>query len=251
MTTAQPYAVATQELRLRENLSVWVPDAQCRLVVSQPALDRTLWDEYLDGAFRAYSKHGVQCTLDPNASGGNDTRLFFAAVNMQGRVVGGARVIGPLGSAEDSHAVVEWAGSPGLPAVRKMINDRVPFGAVELKTAWVESGSDRRDPIAAALARAIPLSMPLLDIQFVMGTAAAHALGRWCSSGAVIAEEISAVAYPDERYRTMMYWWDRRTLANYAEPKQWSRMLIESRKLMRHADALSVTTAAAPGTGSL
>ncbi|WP_454561382.1 hypothetical protein [Mycobacterium haemophilum] len=249
MTTAQPYAVAPQELRLRKNLSAWISDAECRLVVSQPDLDRTLWDEYLDGAFRTYSKHGVECTLDPDVSDGNDTCLFFAAVNTQGQVIGGARVIGPLGSAEDSHAVVEWAGNPGLPAVRKMINDRVRFGVVEVKTGWVDSSSDRRDAIAAALARALPLSMSLLGVQFVMGTAAAHALNRWRSSGGVIAAKIPAAAYPDERYRTKMIWWDRSTLTKHAEPEQLSRMLVEKRKLMRDVDMLTEIPQVTAGVG--
>lgn len=109
--------------------------------------------------------------------------MFFAAIDIGGDVVGGARVIGPLRSADDSHAVVEWAGNPGLSAVRKMINDRAPFGVVEVKSGWVNSDAQRSDAIAAALARALPLSMSLLGVQFVMGTAAAHALDRWRSSG--------------------------------------------------------------------
>lgn len=248
MTTAQLRPIAPQKLHFSENLSVWVSDAQCRLVVSQPALDPTLWNTYLQGALRAYSKHGVECTLDLDAiSDGSDTQLFFAAIDIGGDVVGGARVIGPLRSADDSHAVVEWAGNPGLSAVRKMINDRAPFGVVEVKSGWVNSDAQRSDAIAAALARALPLSMSLLGVQFVMGTAAAHALDRWRSSGGVIAARIPAAAYPDERYRTKMIWWDRRTLANHAEPKQLSRMLVESRKLLRDVEALSATTAPTAG----
>ncbi len=52
-------------------------------------------------------------------------------------MIGGVRAKGPLESAEDSHALVEWAGHPGQAAVRKMINDRVPFGILEMKAAWV------------------------------------------------------------------------------------------------------------------
>lgn len=231
MVTAQLDPVVPQGLCLRENLSVWASDAQCQLVVSQPTLDPKLWNEYFDGAFRTYSKHGVECTLDPDA--GDDTRLFFAAVNMQRQVVGGMRVIGPLGSAEDSHAVVEWAGNPGLTAVRKMINDRVPFGVVEVKTAWADSDSHQSGLIAKALARPAFTVMALLGVQFIMATAAAHVLDRWRSSGGVVAAKIPVAAYPDERYRTKMIWWDRRTLANHAEPQQLSIMLAETRELLR------------------
>lgn len=250
MTTAQPHAVMPQELCLRENLSVWIPEAQCQLVVSQPALDPTLWNEYLHGALRSYTKHGVECVLDCDAiSEGSDTQLFFAAVDTQGNVMGGARVIGPLRSADDSHAVTEWAGNPGLRVVRKMINDRAPFGVVEVKTAWVDSDSRVSGSITTVLARIASPIMALLEVQFIMATAAAHVLDRWCSSGGVVAAKVPPTAYPDERYRTKMMWWDRSTLANHAEPRQLSRMLLETRQLMRDINAWNEITPATAKAG--
>jgi hypothetical protein len=248
MVTPQFHVVAPQKLRFREHLTVWFPDAQCHLVISQPALDPMLWNEYLDGALRTYSKHGVECTLDLDAvRNGSDTQLFLATVDTEGHVVGGARVIGPLRSADDSHAVVEWAGNPGVHAVRKMINDRVPFGVVEVKAAWTDSDSHRGGSITTALARcALPI-LALMEVQFVMATAAAHVLDRWRSSGGVVASRIPAAVYPDDRYRTKMMWWDRSTFANHAEPQQLSRMLAETRELMRDAEAQSGIATATAG----
>jgi hypothetical protein len=248
MVNPQFHVVAPQKLRFRENLTVWFPDAQCHLVISQPALDPMLWNEYLDGALRTYSKHGVECTLDLDAvRNGSDTQLFLATVDTEGHVVGGARVIGPLRSADDSHAVVEWAGNPGVHAVRKMINDRVPFGVVEVKAAWTDSDSHRGGSITTALARcALPI-LALMEVQFVMATAAAHVLDRWRSSGGVVASRIPAAVYPDDRYRTKMMWWDRSTFANHAEPQQLSRMLAETRELMRDAEAQSGIATATAG----
>ncbi len=91
--------------------------------------------------------------------------------------------------------------------------------------------------------------MALLGVQFVMATAAAHVLDRWRASGGVVAATIPAVAYPDERYRTKMMWWDRSTLANHADPKQLSRMYKETGELMRDAEALSANTMASAGAG--
>lgn len=248
MVTSQFHAVTSQKLRFRESISVWFPDAQCDLVISRPALDPTLWNEYLDGALRTYSKHGVECTLDLDAiRDGSDTQIFLATVDAKGHVVGGARVIGPLRSADDSHAVIEWADNPGLHAVRKMINDRVPFGVVEVKAAWADSDSHRGGSITTALARcALPI-LALMEVQFVMATAAAHVLDRWRSSGGLVASRIPAAAYPDDRYRTKMMWWDRSTFAKHAEPQQLARMLIETRKLMSDAEALSGIAAATVG----
>jgi hypothetical protein len=246
MATATFDSVAPPKLHFRENLSLWISDAKCRLVVSNPALDPTLWNEYLHGALRTYAKYGVERTLSLDTiSDGAGTELFFAAVDTHGHVVGGARVTGPLWSAADSHALVEWAGSPGELAVRKMIDDRVPFGVVEVKAAWVDSDLQDSGSIATALARVALPTMTLMEVQFVMATAAAHVLDRWRSSGGVVASTIPAVAYPDERYRTKMMWWDRSTIANCAEPKQFSRMYAETGKLVRQAEALSETIAAA------
>lgn len=250
MTTAACDSFAPPKSPFVGNLSLPLPDGNCRLVVSNPALDPTLWTEYLDGAVRSYTEHGVERTLNIDAvRDGVDTRLFYAAVDSQGAVVGGARVVGPLWSADDSHAVIEWEGSPGAVAVRKMIDDRVPFGVVEVKTAWADSASRHRGAIAAALARTALPSMALLGVQFVMATAAAHVLDRWRASGGVVAATIPAVAYPDERYRTKMMWWDRSTLANHADPKQLSRMYKETGELMRDAEALSANTMTSAGAG--
>ncbi|WP_310768528.1 hypothetical protein [Mycobacterium sp. Z3061] len=240
MTTAACDSFAPTKFPFVKNLILPVPDGNCKLVVSNPALDPTLWTEYLDGAVRSYTEHGVERTLNIDAvRDGMDTRLFYAAVDGRGAVVGGARVVGPLWSADDSHAVIEWEGTPGAVAVRKMIDDRVPFGVVEVKTAWADSASRHRGAIAAALARTALPSMALLGVQFVMATAAAHVLDRWRASGGVVAATIPAVAYPDERYRTKMMWWDRSTIANHADPKQLSRMYTETGELMRDAEALN------------
>src|ERR1700676_4584570 len=100
----------------------WDSDAECTLVLAQPSADPDLWTEYLEGARRSYRAHGVERALDFDAvRNGADTILFFAALDETGQMVAGVRAKGPLRSADESHAVVEWAGQPSLEAVRKMI----------------------------------------------------------------------------------------------------------------------------------
>ncbi len=213
-------------------LSWWDADTECMIVASEPSADPGLWMEYLEGALRSYSKHGVECALNFDAiRDGHDTSLFFAAVDSTGAVVGGVRAKGPLRFAEDSHAVVEWAGRAGERTVHKMITDRLPFGVVEMKSAWVTDDPDRTSSLTQTLARTPFPTMTVLESQFVMATAAAHVLERWQSSGGVVASRIPAAPYPNERYRTKMMWWDRRTFANHAEPKQLSKILAEMRIL--------------------
>jgi hypothetical protein len=228
-----------------ENISWWDPDAECTTVLSRPELDRPLWEEYLHGAEQSYSRHGVERAIDLSAiADGADTAMFWTTIDSSGRVIGGLRAKGPLLSADDSHASIEWSGQAGLAAVRKMIDDRAPFGVLEMKTAWTTDDRDSARRLSYALARTIFHAMALLDVQFGMATCAPHVLERWRTSGAVVAP-IPATPYPDERYRTKMMWWDRRTFANHAAPDQLPRILNEMRIVSNYAGARRVDHAVA------
>ena len=214
--------------RMPENISWWDRDSRSTMVISTPELDSALWSEYLCCAERSYRKHGVEKALDVAAiADGADTAMFWALVDDDGVMLGGVRAKGPLTGADDSHAVVEWAGHEGLPMVRKMIDDRAPFGILEMKSAWTTDDRTRAGLVSTALARSGFHALELMGIQFCMATSAPHILERWGSSGGVVAP-IPAAAYPDERYRTKMMWWDRRTFANHADPEQLSKILRET-----------------------
>ncbi|MGV0837254.1 hypothetical protein [Mycolicibacterium thermoresistibile] len=231
-SAAQPDSHTHGEYALPSGISWWDSDAECTLVMSQPALDRELWCDYLDGAARSYRKFGAERALDVDAvKTGRGTALFFAAVDKSGCVIGGLRATGPLQCADESHAVVEWAGQPGESAVRKMISDRLPFGVVEMKSAWASGDRDRSPLLADVLARTAYPTMTVLNVQFLMATAASHVLGRWRSSGGVVASRIPSTPYPDDRYRTKMMWWDRSNFINFATPEQAAKMVSEMSSL--------------------
>lgn len=218
-------------------------DTDCTLVIAQPSTDAALWNEYAVGAQRSYRKHGVEGALDVAAlHSGADTVLFFAAIDDNGRMVAGVRAKGPLQSADDSHAVVEWAGQRAQQAVRNMITDRVPFGILEMKSAWVTDDGGRDRCLSSALARSGFHMMALLDAQFCMATAATYVLNRWRSSGGVVAG-IPATPYPDDRYQTKMMWWNRRDFINHAEPQQVTKILTETQELTREFDDRAVVGA--------
>src|SRR5690349_20643298 len=128
---------------LSDNASAqwWDRETDCTLVLSTPTAEPALWDDFMDGALRSYRKHGVERAIEPSTLVDPvATSLFLAAIDDAGRVVGGVRAQGPYREAEESHAVVEWAGQDALPLVRKMIDDRLPFAVVEIKTAWSDAG---------------------------------------------------------------------------------------------------------------
>ena len=233
------WAACGDMFELRESLAWHDPDIDCTLVVSTPRTDRLLWAEYATGALRNYRRHGVERALDTEAlRSGADTVMFFAVVDNAGRTVAGLRAIGPLRSAEDSHALFEWSGQASQPLVRNMINDRVRFGILEMKSAWVTDDPDRSHHITDAMARSAFHMMALLGNQFCMATAAAYALNRWRSSGGIVAP-IPATPYPSERYQTKMMWWDRQDFVNHAKPEQVSKILTETQLLSQQFDQLS------------
>ncbi|OBB77751.1 MULTISPECIES: hypothetical protein [Mycolicibacterium] len=233
-------------LELDRNPTWFDSASQCTIVLAQPSTEPELWAEYVRGAQLSYHKHGVERALDTGAlERGDDTALFCAGINQAGQVVGGVRAKGPYTAVDECHAVVEWDGQPGLTAVRKMVGDRLPFGVVEIKSAWVSDDPEQSRSLTDVLAR-VPLhSMLLLDAQFAVATAAAYVLNRWLSSGGVLAAKIPATPYPDARYQTKMMWWDRRTYANHADPKQVSTFFAETRQVTAQLDGIGRLTSAA------
>jgi hypothetical protein len=233
MTAVSLDITTAETFRLPKSFSWRDPHINCTLAVAQPSTDPALWSEFVAGAHRSYRKRGVECALDiDEMRTGADTAMFFAVLDDAGRMLAGLRAKGPLQSAEDSHAVVEWAGQPSQQAVRNMINDRVPFGVLEMKSGWVAEDADRSLDLTTPLARSAFHMMALIDVQFCMATAAAYVLNRWRSSGGVVAS-IPATPYPDERYQTKMIWWNRRDFVAHAEPAQVAKILTETTQLTR------------------
>jgi hypothetical protein len=223
--------------RLPETISWQDEDTGCTIVLAQPESEPGLWHDYLEGAQRSYRKHHVECALDLDSfSDGHDTTLFYTALDSEDRMVGGLRAKGPYFSAEESHAIVEWEGHPGQDTVRKMITDRLPFGVVEMKSAWVTDDPEYSGSLTKTLARTAFPTMSLLGAQFIMATAAAHVLDRWSSSGGVVATKVPAAPYPSDRYRTKLMFWDRRTFAQHAEPRQLAKIVKEMRMLATLSD---------------
>jgi hypothetical protein len=239
MSVASPLPSAVPSC-LDRPLRWWDADAECTLVLSQPGLDADLWSRYGHGAERSYRHHGVECALDHEAlRSGADTVMFMVVLGAQDEMIGGVRAIGPLRGSEQSHALTEWDGQPSQSAVAKMINDRVPYGVLEMKSAWVSDDLPGRTAITDALARSGFHMMALLGIQFCMATAAAYVLNRWSSSGGVVAP-IPPAPYPNHRYQTKLMWWDRCNFVRYAEPQQVAKIITEIANLGRADRRLSL-----------
>jgi hypothetical protein len=206
------------------------------LVIARPAAQPDLWAAYLHGARLSYAQHGVESAVDyDHVRDGDSTSLFVAAVESDGRVVGGLRVQGPYTRVDQADALREWAGRAGTTELRRQIGRRLADGVVEVKAVWVDRDAGRHDALTAVLARMFVHLPTLMDVRYAFCTAASHAVPRWESSGGVVCAQVAPVAYPDERYRTLLMWWDRQTVVTGMAGGQARAVLQESARLHRPA----------------
>ena len=204
----------------------------CHIVYATPRLNPTLWDDYLLGALESYGRFGVQSVLEYDLiRDGSSTAMFVAALDESGRVVGGLRAQGRYSSPGQAHAVIEWAGQPGEVLLWGEIEGRLPSGVLEMKSGWVDEKFPGRRSLTAAMARAIPHVMHLMDARYALCTVAEHAVGCWETTGARASSMIPAIPYPDDRYRTVPMWWDRETVRDLSTQDQWARTQTERDEL--------------------
>ncbi|MBT0565364.1 hypothetical protein [Williamsia sp. CHRR-6] len=207
------------------------PLSKCELIAATPASQPRLWRDYLDGARAVYRARGVEVALDHAAIlDGHDTALFYAVLDADG-VCGGVRIQGPYTAVDQSHAVGEWAGNHAQSAVVAAVDKRLAEGVAEVKTAWVAPRVCDGPAVSALLARQALASLGLLGTRYLMATAADYILRVWGSSGGRIDETVAPAAYPDERYRTRLMWWDRTEIESDADPGVWPQMCLEAEQL--------------------
>ncbi len=203
MTTVSLDFTTADKFTLPKSFSWRDTHIDCTLAVAQPSNDPELWSEFVAGAYRSYSKRGVEGALDiDQMRTGSDTVMFFAVLDDAGRMLAGLRAKGPLTSADDSHAVIEWAGQPSQRAVRNMINDRVPFGVLEMKSGWVADDADRDLDLTTPLARSA-FHMMALDRRAVLhgdggGLCAEPVAQLWRGGGGHPLDALPRRALPDQ-----------------------------------------------------
>jgi hypothetical protein len=219
------------------SVSFWDPSSGARLEAHVPEERPDLWHGYVAGVIRAYQRYGVEGALDLDSfANGASTSLFFVATNASGDVIAGLRVHGPLVMPDDAHAISEFDIDRAAQAsVRRMIANRLNFGVLEVKGVWVGDSAVRRAELSATMARCFLHAMTLSGAQFAFCTAGAHAVKRWESSGARTTNSVRPVPYPDERYQTVIMWWDKERLSG-ADPAQLRRYRTEAALLSELPD---------------
>jgi hypothetical protein len=197
-------------------------------VYARPRDQPWLWREFLRGALESYGRYGVESVLEyDSVRDGSTTTMFIAALDAAGNVVGGMRAQGRYSTPGQAHAVSEWAGHPGEALLWGDIDDRLRFGVIEMKSGWVSESTPMRRQLTAALARVVLHSMRLLEVRYALCTVAQHAVHRWETTGARVSSMIPAVAYPDDRYKTVPMWWDIESAEDLSSPEHWAALAAE------------------------
>lgn len=212
--------IAAESLRTATP-TFWEPQSEVRFEFHRPYERPDLWQQYLDGAVDSYRQHGVEHVLElDNVRGGEGTAYFMVGIDLSDKMVAGTRFQGPLLTPEQAHVTKEWRGQFGADVVDRVLRDRLPFGAVEIKASWVDPETPQRSAVTDAVARSYIHILDLLDIRFSFGSAAVHALKRWQKNAGQLVDGLEPIPFPDDRYLTNMLWWDRETVDAHLAPEQ-------------------------------
>lgn len=209
------------------------PVSGVRMLFCRPEVRPDLWTQYLNGLERTYLAFGTERALDLRAIfTGRRLPMFVVAVDDEDRVLAGVRAHGPLVDASEAHALLEFEIDPqGQRTVRRIIDQHIGGGVAEIKGGWVADDAPDRRELSNALARSFLHIMSVLDIDYAFCTAADHAARRWLTVGGRTVEGLEPVAYPDERYRTTMMWWNRDGYAQHCDAQQLRRIQAEASDL--------------------
>jgi hypothetical protein len=214
-----------------------------RFAAYRPSDEPDLWDAYLEGAWTRYRHHGVEAALNRDANrDGGPTSLFWVAFDGDD-VVAGLRCCGPFRSSAEASVLSEFATHPKVGRLSELIDQRLAFGVVEIKAVWVELGRPDHRALSDALARCYVHAMDWFGAQFAVCSASTHALDRWRSSGGRPLEWLTPHPYPDERYRSVVLWWDRAQLAELADLDQYKIIGGETAELWLSSGRLTTECA--------
>ena len=128
--------------------------------------------------------------------------------------------------AQHAFAMQELGGHPQLREVRALIDQRTPSGLVEVKGAWIAGGA-HLPGLSDVLARCHVHAMDWFGARYAMCSAAEERARRWSSTGGRVQEGLASITYPDERYQTVLMWWDRAHVEERSTSAQWARIVAE------------------------
>ncbi len=202
-----------------------------------------LWKIYLDGAEGEYRNHGFEGSLRrQQLEDGTGVSLFYLGFAPDGRAVAGVRYHGPLEASHQAAVLEEMEASPEIDEIESAIAKEIRLGALEVKGAWSQGEATLGHRMWIAISRTVHHSMNWLGAEFAIAAVS----DLWLPIGPICGATqigVTAVPYPDERYRTIAVSWHRSRSLETTPPDYRQDVRIEAEQLSRgplHLGPISV-----------
>lgn len=207
---AAPLTVAAHPPRAWPYSTVLVNGPPIRYLFCPASTAPTLWADYCTGATKAYRRYGVTAALRlPAARTTGEHPAFVVAIDADAEIVGGLRVNGPLTDPDQAACLGELAASPtAVRRMRRILQQTLSDGIVEIKGFWVRHDYPHRHAVAATLTGLTRHIVTHLGVRHALCTAADHAAQLWQDAGGKPLTCLPPVPYPTPAYTTRVYWWD-------------------------------------------
>jgi nitroreductase len=211
-----------------------------RIEAHNPHLRPDRWLAYMAGIDASYRAEGIEGALDPvGLRPASLPSLFFVAIDASGEVVGGIRCHGPLLSVADARVMDELAAHPRIDLLSDLLAARIPYGLVEIKGAWIAK-EYQLTGLRNSLARCCAHAMSWFEVENAVAASSRQLARLWRTTGARTLDDLVAIPYPDERFATVVLWWQRDELAAATAPKQAALIQTEARTLFSRQETAVV-----------
>ena len=178
-----------------------------RFIGYHPALFAQQWQVYLAGLERSYVARGIGAILErASLESADGVSLFLLGYAKDGECVAGIRFHGPLTSVDETSLIVEMASSPEIDLIRDTVNQACVEGAIEVKGLWSRGKEVVGSSLLVPMTRSILVAQEWLGVENAFATVAQRMMPLCETAGAFVVGEHS-VAYPDDRYRTILGWY--------------------------------------------
>lgn len=181
------------------------------------------------GLFDAYARFGVEAAVSTPAA---SSSIYLAlAKDEAGHICGGFRLHTPNSEPMLLHTLAYAPPSVREPSMAKLKGDEG-----ELRGLWVEE-SERGTQLSAALVHTLVAMAPSLGVK-TLALISHRALRRFYTAcGFVVDADVEGFPYPDERYRSELYWCDAIGLGDLEQETR--KRLLEMRSAIGQGESLS------------
>lgn len=219
--------------RYRYGASFLDQESGIRFEGHHPKQRPDLWRRYLDGADGRYRSRGVEEAFHrEELEAGNGVSLFFVAFNVENEMVGGVRIHGPLENRFEAAVMGEMAASSEIELIGDTIERECRLGAIEVKGAWSNGQAAVGHRLLEIFGRCSIHALNWLGAEFAVLAVADRMLESGARTGAIRIGE-TAVAFPDERYRTVAMSYRRSLSYEVAHEDQQRALRREAEQLAR------------------